>query len=379
MYALLETFDFELLQMNQVTEEKNRKEKALKRLQKDLSVIKDPLQLQSAQSLIDQINLEVKSLNERIAAFNKQAAEAISEISPQLKLQVTSQIQLKLSFLGVTANAEKAKLLSSNAPNDLSAGLARLVAKAVNQGQFGYRNVTNEAGYSKQQRDWVSLYRAIRPDVSVSVLTTNVIYARSTALTAKNEQPNAHSYFIGNDSIISGPRLFLAVNGGSAGKCGNTNTYNVTIEYAFLGANMVQTSVSGALSMPIYFEADVSFVQPGFEGSVSCDFRNGFSVKGRSDVKDGAVISDGDVYNKINYSAIVNGSCNYQIVKGDENSAAYFTIKSIYENYMNLKMQRAIKSPAEMDRYRDYVNAELAHHASQSQKTNFDSGHWVLG
>ncbi len=371
-YELLGAFDYELLKINQSVQEKTRKAQALEKMRKALPNITDPLALLSTQRLIQLVEAEIAVLEKKITGLEEQATRGMNETSTVLKRQVISQIQLKLSFLGIIASSEEGRLLKSNDATELREGIASIIARATGVGQFGYRNATYEAGYTEQQRDWIGLYRSIRPDVTVSSLAANAVYARSTALTAKSNNNDAYSYFLGKDNIVNAPRLFLAVNGGSAGACGNTKSCNVTIEYTWLGATMAKTSQSGAIAMPVYFEADVSFVQPDFEGSVTCDFTNGFTVRGRSDVKDGAIIYDGDVYNKINYSAIEDGSCSYRIDKGDAKSAAYHTIKTLYDQYMNLKMQRAIKSRGEMDRYREYVNHELAYHANRSQNTNFD-------
>lgn len=371
-YELMMSFDFELMKINQLKLEVNKKTNALEKLRRNLPELTNALAIQSTMQLIANIEREIVTLNKQVETLEQQARQSIANTSTVLRQQVASQIQLRLAFLGVTATPEESALLQSAHAADLQRGLANIIARASNDGQFGFRTAIYEAGYTEQQRDWIALYRSVRPDVTVSSLATNTVYARSTALTAKNAVTSDHNYFLGKDNIVSGSRMILGVNAGSQGACGNTRSCNVTMEYTWLGASMAQAAVSGSIAMPVYFEADVSFVQPDFEGSVTCDFTNGFSVKGRADVKDGAIIYDGDVSNKINYAAIENGSCNYQIVKGDAQSAAYYTIKSLHDNYMNLKMQRAEKSRAEKDRYKEYVNKELAYHASRSQNTNFD-------
>lgn len=373
VYDLVSAFDYELFKINQLLQEKKKKNETLEKLRTNLSRLTDPLAIANTQQLITQVEGEIASLQTKITDLENQAERGINETSNSIKRQVVGQVQLKLSFLGVTATSDESTKLNSNVGNQLREGIASLIARATSQGQYGYRTAVFEAGYTRQQKNWIALYRQIRPDVQVSSLATNVVYARSTALTSKTDTVDPFSYFLGGAQVVNAPRLFLAINGGSHGKCGNTRSCNVTIEYTWLGATMAKTSRSGAVSMPVYFEADVKFKQPDFEGSVSCDFTNGFKVQGRADVKDGAIIYDGDVYNKINYSAIEEGACSYQIVKGDANSAAYYTIKSLYENYMNLKMQRAAKSRSEMDRYREYVNSELNYHATRSQQnSNYD-------
>jgi predicted nucleic acid-binding Zn-ribbon protein len=367
IYDLTQSFDWELFKIFSLRKEVTAKNSALGKMKTNLTTLTDPLAIATTKELVTQIEAEIASMNKQIASLEARAESGVAETSIGLRQQVVNQLQLKLSFLGVTSTAEESTWLSGSNPKDFVRAISSMIARATNEGQFGYRSVIFETGYTPKQRDWIALYKRIRKDVEVQPLVTNTVYARSTALTSKGNGYAAANYFLGSAQKVNAPRLFLAVNGGSDGKCGNTKSCNVTLEYTFLGASMAKTSKSGSVQMPVYFEGDVSFVQPDFEGSVTCDFKTGFKVKGRADVKDGAIIYDGDVTNKINYSSIEEGACSYNIVKGDANSAAYYTIKNIYDTYMRLKTDRAAKSYDEMNRYRDYVNRELAYHAAKSQ------------
>lgn len=370
--ALVESFDYQLSRITQLTAEVTTKSNTLSKLQQNLPKLTDPVAIATTKELIDQIKAEIASLQSQIAVLEATANAGIDSTSVGLKQQVVGQLQLKLSFLGVTPTYAEAAQLRSNTAADLRMGISTMIARAVSLGQFGYRSAVFESGYTQQQKDWIALYRRVRPDVQVSSLLTNAVFARATALTSKETVASPYPYFLGSAQVVNAPRLFLAVNGGSNGACGNTKACNVTLEYTWLGAMMAKTSRSGAVTMPIYFEGDVTFAQPDFAGSVTCDFTTGFKVQGRADVKDGAIIYDGDVTNKINYSDLETGACNYTITKGDANSAAYYTIKRIYDSYMALKTQRAAKSHSEMERYREFVNNELQYHARKSQQTNFD-------
>lgn len=374
LYELVGAFDYELFRLNQITHELKKKTSALNNLKKNFDFLKDELSINTANELIKDLKQEIEILKNESDKIINIANKNIEETSTLLKKQVASQIQLKLSFLGVVATEKEQSQLKSASAAELRAGITSLIARAVGQGQFGFRSVTFESGFTEQQRKWISVYRRIRPDVHVASLPTKAIYARGTAMSANGNRAHA-DYFL-DSSIISAPRLFLSINGGSAGKCGNTRSCNVVMEYTWLGATMAQSSRSGAVVMPVYFEADVTFAQPDFEGSISCDFVNGFKSTGRADVKDGAIIYDGDVYNEIQHEALENGSCSYKIEKGDADSAAYHTIKYIFDNYIKLKMQRAVKSRDEMNRYRSFITQELQYHANNSQNKNHDS--WSL-
>jgi cob(I)alamin adenosyltransferase len=373
IYEMVSAFDYELFKINQVSQEIDKKIAAIKNLKKKISNSDELSSKKITEELVVQLEKEVSKLNTDLGILENNANQGIDETSTLLKRQVISQIQLKLSFLGVTATSTESELLKSNKASDLRIGIASLISRTTGQGQFGYRTVAFESGFTEQQRKWIGLYRSIRPDVHVSSLPTKTVYARSTALTARENGGEIADYFTGSDRTVNAPRLFLAVNGGSNGACGNTKSCNVTIEFTWLGATLAKSARSGAIILPIFFEADVLVAQPDFEGSVTCDFKNGFSVTGRADVKDGAVIYDGDIHNKINYEALEEGSCNYKIDKGDADSAAYHTIKYIHDNYLKLKMQRASKSRDEMNEYKNSITNELKSHAVNSQNKNYDS------
>jgi|GEM_PF-4146797 len=372
IYELVTSFDFELFKINQCYQERNTKLSALEKLSKNISNSNDQLSVETSKQLMSQLRAEVSSLQSQIDELEAKADRGIDETSIGLRKQVVNQIQLKLSMLGLTATQDEEEKLRGSSVREMREGIASLLARATGLGQFGYRTATFEAGYTEQQKDWIALYKRIRPDVQVTSLPANRVYVRGTAMTAKSDAKTDAPYFLGTDRVITAPRLYLAINGGSNGACGSTRSCNVVIEYTWLGATMAKVSRTGAVTMPVYFEADVSFIQPDFEGSITCDFTNGFRVEGRTDVKDGAVIYDGDVYNRINYSALEAGACKYSIVKGDGDSGAYYAIKHLYNIYMNLKMQRAAKSRLEMDEYREFVNRELNYHASRAQNTNYD-------
>ncbi len=374
IYDLLSSFDFEISKIQELRREKKEKEAFLRELNKKMKGPDNLKGRKDIQDLIQKTEEEIAKYNREVKELENFASTGISETSSALRKQVLSQIQLKLSLLGVVPSSNEALLLKSDSSSNIREGISSLLARATQGGQYGFRAAVFEAGYSDLQRKWISLYRTIRNDVKVVSLATERVFVRPTSLTSTSDSPDEADHFIGEAQIINAPRLFLAVNGNSKGTCGNSKSCVVSLEYTWLGATMAAASMSGSIIMPVYFEADVKFKEPDFEGSVSCDFENGFTVQGRADVKDGLIIYDGDINNQIKVNDLEKGACTYNIKNGDADSAAYHAIKYLYEHYMTLKMERAKKSRAEMERYKHYIDEELKIHAekSSSKEDNFE-------
>lgn len=368
---LVDSFDLNVLRLNQINDEIRDSQKKVTEYEKQISEAWDEETRTLYRGLRDQYVQAIVRLEAERQQIITDARTGANQMPLSLRQEVVNQIRLKLSFLGVYATAAEQADFASNDPARLVNAATSMIARATNQGQYAIRQVVFKSGYTPKQMDYIAKYRLIRPDVQVGSLVPTVVYARSTALSV---QSNADYTFGGQ---VNAPRLINAVNGGSGGRCGNVYACVVTMDLTFLGASMAQTSKSGALVIPVTFEADITVRQPDFVGSVWCNFQTGWQVKGRADVKDGAIIYDGDVYNQIKYHAFEDGSCNYSITRGSADSAAYHTIKRLYDRYMTLKMERGARADAQKEAYRQYVERELQWHADQSQGNN-DFDFWSL-
>lgn len=368
LQELTELFDLNLVRYRELTDSKKDKQKMLEDLMEE--IVDHPGDENadyraSLQTMVDNLNGEIAELDNELRLMTATGAEGISETPATLRAEVINQLQMKLSFLGVTATSAEQSALSSGVPGQMVGAISTMVARA-SQGQFGVRQVVFKTGYSARETKFISIYQLVRPDVTVARLGATTVYARSSAMTVQENTPFAIN------RMVKGTRLFSAVNAGTNGRCGNTRACNATVDLTWLGSMMAATTKSGAVVIPVVFDADVSLMQPDFDGEVSCDFTTGWQVKGRADVKDGAIIYDGDVYNRINYASIEEGACNYAIYKGDKDSAAYHTITRIYDEYMRIKMQRAAKAKEEKDAYQQFVTRELQYHAARGQNTSYD-------
>jgi len=153
----------------------------------------------------------------------------------------------------------------------------------------------------------------------------------------------------------------------------------VVIEYTDVGARSARFAGLGSqtpVMLPVSFEGDVRVAEPDFVGSIHCDFKTGWVAQGRADVKDGAIIYDGDLSNKIKYDSIDSGlgGCAFSITQGDSNSAFYHALMDIDEAYRKLHTERQQSSKAEKDAYRASIEAELQAQVNKSQ--NRSTGGW---
>ncbi len=358
---LTESFDLNLVRVTQLDRAIDDKQRDYDARKEVLSATKDAHLTEVYRQALNDLQRTITELEAQRDQARGKGVDGLRETPLVLRQEVANQIRLKLSFLGVSASASEKQALESDDPKKMVGAIADMSARASSGGQYGVRQVVYKGGYTSKEADFVSKYRLIRKDVEVSSLRPLTVYARGTSLSVKNDAEYAF------DKYVGGARLYLGFNAGSEGRCGNTRACNVTIDYTFLGATLAQTSRSSAIVIPVTFEADISMIQPDFSGEIECHFQTGWQAKGRADVKDGAIIYDGDVYNQIQYHAIEEGACQYNIARGSANSAAYHMIKQLYLEYMTLKHERGVRARKDKDDYQEYVNRELQEHANRAQ------------
>jgi hypothetical protein len=298
-------------------------------------------------------------------------SEGAAQLGLSLRQSIANAFVLHMSRLGLTPTSEEQALLASTDPNQWVLGLASLRARA-GTGQFGLRQFIFEAGLTATQRDALRLYLELRPDVTTRGLPVQNVAVRPTAQTLIDQN--------GNQVVRNAVMQLRGVNIGSNGACGSTLSCNVVVEYTDVGARNARFLGGPAdttpVLAPVTFDANVRVLQPDFVGSIFCNFKTGWTAEGRADVKDGAIIYDGDLSNKIKYDSVDSGfgGCAFTIVEGDEDSAFFHTLKDMDEFYRKLHAERQQASKQEKDAYRAQIEAELARH--QQQATNRSTGGW---
>jgi hypothetical protein len=206
---------------------------------------------------LERLEAEKAQLQE---AFTKQSA-SIDSASRQSLFNVVLE---ELQKLGITPQANETQLLQSAVVQENFQGLSSILARAVKFGLFGSRQMIFDASYDAQQKKFISLYKRLRPDVQVVPLPTKTISVKLTAssidATQRPESPN---------------RLFLGVNTGTKGRCGNNRSCNVMIDYNFAGALAARVKAGKSVA-PIIFEAATEVAAPAWTGSVNCRAPNTF-------------------------------------------------------------------------------------------------------
>lgn len=285
-------------------------------------------------------------------------------------------MQSELSRIGITPTQQESAQLASASGNARITALNSMRARASN-GQLGFRQAIFDAGLSANEKVMVQKYFTLRPDVQVKGLNVAKVYARAGVQT-----------YMDGDVRKALPTVYQirGINAGvDPGACGNTKTCNVVIEYTESGSRDGKATqlIGTNVLLPVYFEGLIqNLPQPEFDGEVSCHFLTGWQAVGRDDVKDGAIIYDGDVSNKIKYSTVSrpDNGCILTINKGSQDSAEWAALKAIDEQYTRLLFERQQASLRDRDTYRTSVEAEIRRHANQSQQSS--RGGWftdVLG
>jgi len=337
----------------------------------------DPIKRASLEALRVTLVAERDRLTQQKADLEATGSDGAAQLGLALRHDIANAFVLQMSRLSVVATADERTKLASDDASTMVFGIASMRSRA-NDGQFGLRQVILEAGFNTQQRDALTTYLALRPDVSTRGLAVQNVVAHPTAQTLIGQD--------GTYTTRTSVMLYRGINLGSAGACGGTQSCNVVIEYTASGARDARflglSTERKAVLVPVTFESNVRVAEPDFVGSVHCHFVTGWTAEGRADIKDGAIIYSGDLANKIKYDLIddPNGGCQMNIQEGDSDSAFFHALQDIDESYRRIYAERQQASKNEKDAYRAQIEAELAWQQQHSQQRR--TGGWfsdVLG
>ncbi|WP_437717685.1 hypothetical protein WMF45_15490 [Sorangium sp. So ce448] len=363
---LLNSFELEAQEYLRLTLRQKDIEDKIDKIDKALAGSIDPIARQSLEQLRPQLEDELAAVEAEIAALASAGAEGAASLGSSLRRSIANSFVLQMSRIGVAPNAQEQALLNSSNPQSWVAGLTQLRARASN-GQFGLRQAILESGYTAEQRDVLRVYLELRPDVVAKNLSPTKVYARPTAQTVFDQE----------DGLITrqSAEQIRGVNLGSGGACGSVRSCSVLIEYTNVGVRPARFSHGGptevtSVMLPVRFEADVTVAVPDFVGSIECDFKTGWTAQGRADIKDGAIIYDGDLTNKIKYDSIDSGfgGCRLDIPKGSEDSAFYHILTDLDRYYTKLHRERQQAAKREKNAYRKSIEAELQQHQANAQR-----------
>jgi hypothetical protein len=301
---------------------------------------------------------EKARLEAKLESYLTNSTGTITSVNAGIYESAKNRLISLFGMVGITADAkEQGQLLSADRTQHALA-FQSMSTRATNNGQFAVRNVLFESKFTERQKNFVEVFRKIKPEVSFSVLRPKKMRVQMTASTSSKFP----------DTLVEGTRLFLPANGGTDGFCGASDSCNVTIEATYHGATGLATSTFGKENLPVAFSAEVEYVKPSFQGRVWCDFTTGWKSTGRADVKSGAIIYDGDITNKIKFESIEEGDCKKEITSGSDSDANYHLLSTLLKDYLSLKSTRATMAKKTKDDYEADLNRKLEDASTQSQK-----------
>lgn len=368
---LLDDADDLLSSFNLLAKEYQRLQRLRKDIQEKINGVDtalaanpDPVKRASLEALRPILVAELGTVEQQILALANDGSTGLSQLGLALRHDIASAFVLQMSRLGLTPTPIEQAQISSDTPSRMVVGLASLRSRA-GEGQFGLRQYVFEAGFNVEQRNALQTYLALRPDVTTRSLAVQTVSVRPTAQTLIDQSGR----YLTRNAVMQ----IRGVNLGNQGRCGSAQTCNVVVEYTDLGARSGRFLGSVAdttpIMVPVTFEASVRVAEPDFVGSIFCNFKTGWVAQGRADVKDGAIIYDGDLSNKIKYDSIDSGfgGCQMTITEGDRDSAFFHALQDIDETYRRIHTERQQAAKREKDAYRAQIEAELQWQQQHSQ------------
>ncbi len=354
-----ESFNYDLNKFFELTKEKKALSKQIENIVEDIA---DP---NTSPDTVENLKDLKKALQTRLASLDRDLRKIVDAGAEEfatlggLQSQIVDRLTYQFSRLGIAPTPEISTMLDSNVPRQVMRGIAELRATAAN-GQFGLRQVILESGLDEGHKEVFAIYRQLRPDVTVKGLGLKKLYVKPSAQISKNSLKPSVTMIRDVNRSSESPKL--------RGECGGSRSCSVVVEYTEIGARTGALAKMGAVVLPVTFVGDARVSIPDFKGKFDCKFKNGWWAKGRADVKDGAIIYDGDTYNKIKYgSDNLQEYCDINITEGGMDSAAWHILHDLEKFYQQMYNERVQRSEFNKSQYEAYVRSEIDRHANQSQ------------
>ena len=154
---------------------------------------------------------------------------------------------------------------------------------------------------------------------------------------------------------------------GDAKGAGDYTGANITFDLTVAGARALGMYLEPFI-VPIAINAATNFQMEPFEAVLKCDFSAGYSVKGRSDIKDGLVIFDNDLTNQIRTHDESRGACNVEMISGDRNSAHLTALQELEKVYEGVRLRRTTLSEQQKNQYYTWIVSYLTNKQHEERK-----------
>jgi len=179
-------------------------------------------------------------------------------------------------------------------------------------------------------------------------------HIRVALMPAENLEFFALTDLARKDGVPTENRMFKMVRGAGDYK-GAALNFDLTLE----GARILALNVAPII-LPIGISATIRKKMRPFEAKLTCDFSNGFEINGRADIKDGLVIYDNDITNKIHSKDTNTGNCQVEMIRGDLESAKLRAMHELEDRFESLRIHRTIMTRKDRLSYHEGILKDLS-------------------
>lgn len=308
---------------------------------------------QEAINYIDKLIEEKKfELKEKEIQLSKKYEELYIKTQEFEKEHIISQIDLAAMYLRMAGG--KFELKTYNNTAELIEAFSDSLASADNS-YVGFFSMSVYAGFTQEQLETLSKYKMLVPDKKIILMPATDF--NFTALTDTAKENNQ----------VKSVKMF-----GDAKGAGDYTGANITFDLTVAGARALGMYLEPFI-VPIAINAATNFQMEPFEAVLKCDFSSGYSVKGRSDIKDGLVIFDNDLTNQIKTHDQSSGACNVEMISGDRKSAHLTALQELEKVYEGMRVRRITLSEQQKNQYYTGILSDLSNKQHEERKDDSSS------
>jgi len=251
------------------------------------------------------------------------------------KVGVTERhLQLESKLIGVNLSFNALKDGNKTKEDKAHAATLNYLENAVERGNTGNLTINIVAMAHPKEQDAIVLYQHLMTHLQNG--PTQITY-----LPAKQIQWVPLAELAKDGDVIGVPVFRHLAGGGSFG--GGALTADLTLGGAENLQKIENANYSKPVILPIAPKAKVLVRGPALKGKIDCQFKTFADAKLRSDVKDGAVIYNNDLFENITYSkkggfGDKNSPCKITITGGMDNATDRDLVKYLMDDLVKTQL-----------------------------------------
>lgn len=227
-------------------------------------------------------------------------------------------------------------------------------ASRVGRSQGALMTTNIFGGLTGEEKEHIRKYRTLRaesnlPSIKISLLPVENVTWGSLTETLLGREGNSED---------AAP-IYRQIKGG-----GNLVGATVSMDFTVDGAEGLATN-AGPVILPIYAQSELLQKYPALTAELKCEFTTGFTLKGRTDVRDGLVVYDNDITTKLVAKdvASTNQPCVLKIEGGSGDEAQFVALQaamqSIKDRLTGLFLERSNLAAGQKKDYWDSVQKDI--------------------